>query len=72
MQGKKKENPKIEALIEHVDEILPVTAGELDSIAEHYYTFFMNNAEGASPSSRNLNQSQKGLIHWDIQTSIPM
>ena len=43
MSGKKKENyrvPKIESLIEHVDEIEPVTAAEWNTIAEHDYTFF--------------------------------
>ncbi len=41
--------PKIESLIENVDEILPVTALEWDTIAEHHYSFSLNIEERASP-----------------------
>ncbi len=52
MPGRKKENyqvAEIESLIEIVDEILPVTTTEWDTVAEHHYIFSQNLAELVSP-----------------------
>ncbi len=51
MSEKKKENyrvPEIDSVIENMDKIVPVTAAEWNTIAEHHYTIFLNIAGQAS------------------------
>ncbi len=62
MPGRKKENyrvAEIESLIEIVDEILPVTTTEWDTVAERHYTFFPEFSRTGESLKRKFNSIAK-------------